>query len=385
MASINPLARELVLKIVFYGPGLGGKTTTLQHVHDMARPEHRGKMVSLATAVDRTLYFDFLPIRIPKTQGMNVRLQLFTVPGQVYYNSTRKLVLTGADGIVFVADSQEARHDANLESLENLVENLRDQKRELASIPHVFLFNKRDVEGVLPLDVLEGELNLFGAPSLATVATQGQGVFEGLAAITRSTLDAFKRGMPSEGSAEFPLIFADEGLAAALRGEQPSLSSRGVAIVSQNVLEQGSEPRWSEPPTRDFTDSLPPSPATTRRSVFPGGSSLSFSALWGDGERDAAREVERDIAAKNFLQALEGMDSLATRVLASAGALLRNSEAPRDLALLPLLMGVSGERFLAFRALLRDARAGVEVDERGVLAAYVFVLELKLARARLTL
>src|SRR6476661_5750288 len=124
MASLNPLTRELVFKIVFYGPGLGGKTTTLQYIHAASKPEHRGKMVSLATPVDRTLYFDFLPIRIPRVRGMGVRLQLFTVPGQVYYNATRKLVLTGADGLVFVSDSQARRVDANLETFENLQENL---------------------------------------------------------------------------------------------------------------------------------------------------------------------------------------------------------------------------------------------------------------------
>ena len=135
MASVNPLSRELVFKIVYYGPGLGGKTTTLEHIHATAKPEHRGKLVSLATPVDRTLYFDFLPVRLPPIRGMNVRLQLFTVPGQVYFNATRKLVLTGADGIVFVSDSQVARADANLESLENLRENLADQGRELARDP----------------------------------------------------------------------------------------------------------------------------------------------------------------------------------------------------------------------------------------------------------
>ena len=113
MPVVNPLAREVVFKVVYYGPGLGGKTTSLQHIHATVRPEHRGKMVSLATPVDRTLYFDFLPIRLPAVRHMNVRLQLFTVPGQVYYNATRKLVLTGADGLVMVFDSQFGRNDAN--------------------------------------------------------------------------------------------------------------------------------------------------------------------------------------------------------------------------------------------------------------------------------
>src|SRR5207244_11536862 len=129
MASLNPLTRELVFKIVFYGPGLGGNTTTLQFIHATTKPEHRGKMVSLATPTDRTLYFDFLPLRVPKIRGMSVRLQLFTVPGQVYYAATRKLVLSGADGIVFVADSQAGRIDINQESLDDLPSTLAPHNR----------------------------------------------------------------------------------------------------------------------------------------------------------------------------------------------------------------------------------------------------------------
>src|SRR5512138_2887295 len=154
MASVNPLSRELVFKIVYYGPGLGGKTTTLEHIHATAKPEHRGKLVSLATPVDRTLYFDFLPVRLPTVRGMHVRLQLFTVPGQVYFNATRKLVLTGADGVVFVADSQLVRADANLESLENLRENLVEQGRDLESVPIVLAYNKRDLPDVLGIEEL---------------------------------------------------------------------------------------------------------------------------------------------------------------------------------------------------------------------------------------
>src|SRR5579864_6765297 len=145
MASLNPLTRELVFKIVFYGPGLGGKTTTLQFIHATTKPEHRGKMVSLATPTDRTLYFDFLPIRVPRVRGMAVRLQLFTVPGQVYYAATRKLVLSGADGIVFVADSQAGRAEVNQESLDDLHANLAEHQRALEDVPHTFHWNKRDL------------------------------------------------------------------------------------------------------------------------------------------------------------------------------------------------------------------------------------------------
>jgi CheY-like chemotaxis protein/signal recognition particle receptor subunit beta len=183
MASVNPLSRELVFKIVYYGPGLGGKTTTLEHIHATAKPELRGKLVSLATPIDRTLYFDFLPIRLPPIRGMNVRLQLFTVPGQVYFNATRKLVLTGSDGIVFVSDSQAVRADANVESLENLRDNLVEQGRDLERIPLVFQYNKRDLPDVLPVEELEGLLNPRGIPFVEASAKTGEGVYEALEAI----------------------------------------------------------------------------------------------------------------------------------------------------------------------------------------------------------
>ena len=220
MASVNPLSRELVFKIVYYGPGLGGKTTTLEHIHTTAKPEHRGKLVSLATPVDRTLYFDFLPVRLPPIRGMNVRLQLFTVPGQVYFNATRKLVLTGSDGIVFVSDSQTARADANLESLDNLRDNLVDQGRNIADVPLVFQHNKRDLPDVLPIEELDRMLNRWGAPSLPASAKTGLGVYEALERITQSVLAAFESQMPESvrvAAAAANFEPTEEGLAAALR------------------------------------------------------------------------------------------------------------------------------------------------------------------------
>ena len=197
VASLNTAARELVLKIVYYGPGLGGKTTSLQALHQSAPPERRGKLVSLATPVDRTLYFDFLPLRLPPLRGLSVRLQLFTVPGQVYFNATRRLVLSGCDGVVFVADSQVDRMDANLESLENLCDNLAEHGRELATLPHVFSWNKRDLDELVPLDELEGALNRYGAPGFGTVATRGVGVDDTLEKITALVLAAYEAQIPA--------------------------------------------------------------------------------------------------------------------------------------------------------------------------------------------
>ena len=159
MSSVNLMAREVGAKIVFYGPGLSGKTTTLRKIYETVRPAHRGEMMSLATEGDRTLFFDFLPVKVEKVGDCTVRLALYTVPGQVFYNATRKLVLQGADGVVFVADSQPAAADSNRESLQNLEENLLEQGLRLDRFPLVIQYNKRDVPGVLPVERLRSLLN----------------------------------------------------------------------------------------------------------------------------------------------------------------------------------------------------------------------------------
>src|SRR5690606_7091880 len=190
---------------------LGGKTTTLQHLHATAKPEHRGRLVSLATPGDRTLYFDFLPILLPKVRGMSVRLQLYTVPGQVYYDATRKLVLKGADGLVFVADSQPSRMDANLESLQNLRDNLREHGLELSKVPHVFQYNKRDLDDVVAIDELERALNAHKAPALPTSAALGDGVYEALETIARLVLDSFEEKAPALEPSFVPRLDEDDG------------------------------------------------------------------------------------------------------------------------------------------------------------------------------
>src|ERR1035437_7615230 len=217
MAALNPLTRELVFKIVFYGPGLGGKTTTLQTIHARTKPEHRGKLVSLATPTDRTLYFDFLPLRLAKVRGLSVRLQLFTVPGQVYFTATRKLVLTGADGIVFVADSQAARQDADQESLDDLNAHLAEHGRSLSQTPHAFQWNKRDLEGPVAAEELDRRFNLFAAPATGTVATTGEGVFESLEKITSLVLEPYKAEMPRFGLPTSLVDAEDSGLEVAVR------------------------------------------------------------------------------------------------------------------------------------------------------------------------
>jgi signal recognition particle receptor subunit beta len=242
MASLNPLTRELLFKIVFYGPGLGGKTTTLQYIHGATKPENRGKLVSLATPTDRTLYFDFLPIRLQRIRNMGVRLQLFTVPGQVYYSATRKLVLTGADGVVFVADSQTARVEANQESLEDLNTNLADHGRALSQLPHMFHWNKRDLADIASEGELDRRFNLFSAPSVATKATTGEGIFEGLEQITRLVLEAYRAELPKGDSEPMVLEPDDAGIAEAIRSlaeRTDAARSKHVAVASELVAPVG--------------------------------------------------------------------------------------------------------------------------------------------------
>ena len=188
MSFINYAAREINVKIVFYGPGLCGKTTNLQYIFEKSAPQQKGKLISLATETDRTLFFDFLPLDLGAVRGFKTRFHLYTVPGQVFYDASRKLILKGVDGVVFVADSQEARMDANAESLRNLEDNLRENGFELKAIPYVLQFNKRDLPSAVLVDDMYRLLNFKGEPTFEAVATKGMGVFETLKAVAKQVL-----------------------------------------------------------------------------------------------------------------------------------------------------------------------------------------------------
>ena len=188
MVLFNAATKELTAKIVYYGPGLCGKTTNLQHIYDSLPQDGRGKMLSLATQTDRTLFFDFLPIELGTIRGMKTRIQLYTVPGQVFYDATRKLVLRGADAVVFVADSQAQALEGNKESFQNLIENLKEQGADLSTLPHVIQYNKRDIPGALPVAVLDREINLFGMPTFEACAMLGTGVRETLTGVAKLVL-----------------------------------------------------------------------------------------------------------------------------------------------------------------------------------------------------
>ena len=188
MVLFNAATKELTAKIVYYGPGLCGKTTNLQHIYDSLPQDGRGKMLSLATQTDRTLFFDFLPIELGTIRGMKTRIQLYTVPGQVFYDATRKLVLRGADALVFVADSQPQALDGNKESFQNLIDNLKEQGTDMATLPHVIQYNKRDIPGALPVSVLDQEINRFDAPTFEACAMNGMGVRETLTGVAKLVL-----------------------------------------------------------------------------------------------------------------------------------------------------------------------------------------------------
>jgi signal recognition particle receptor subunit beta len=194
MTFINYASREINCKIVYYGPGLCGKTTNLQHIFESTAPQARGKLISLATETDRTLFFDFMPLELGTVRGFKTRFHLYTVPGQVFYDASRRLILKGVDGVVFVADSQEERMDANVESLYNLEENLQSQGYDLMKLPYVLQLNKRDLPNIIPVEDLTVELRRKMEPVVEAVASSGAGVFDTLKAVAKQVLTELRKG-----------------------------------------------------------------------------------------------------------------------------------------------------------------------------------------------
>ncbi len=205
MAIFNYAAREMTAKIVYYGPGLSGKTTSIQYIHTKISPKNKGKLVSLATETDRTLFFDFFPVEFGQIGGFKVKFNFYTVPGQVFYNTTRKLVLKGADGVVFVADSQPGMMEQNLESLENLKENLKAHGVDWETAPFCIQYNKRDMPGALSVEEMRARLNPRGVPDFETSATTGMGIMEAMKTTCKLVLEDIqhkqKRGPERQGAA----------------------------------------------------------------------------------------------------------------------------------------------------------------------------------------
>jgi signal recognition particle receptor subunit beta len=188
MSMINYASREINCKIVYYGTGLGGKTTNLEYVYSKVNPDTKGKMISLATETERTLFFDFLPIDLGEVRGFKTRFHLYTVPGQVYYNASRRLILKGVDGIIFIADSQRTRAEANIEAMHNLYENLESYGYDLSEIPFAIQYNKRDMPDSMSMEELRAQLNPMGVPDFEGVAIDGTGVFETLKSVSKAVV-----------------------------------------------------------------------------------------------------------------------------------------------------------------------------------------------------
>src|SRR5512134_1411084 len=231
MVFLNYTTMQMTAKIVYYGPGLCGKTTNLHWIHERTAPSSRGEMVSLETEADRTLFFDLLPLDVGMIGGLKVRLQLYTVPGQVFYNATRRLVLKGVDGVVFVADSQAPAAEPNEESLANLKQNLEELGLDPHAVPTVFQYNKRDLRNILPIPELQKALNPGSAPFFEAAAIHGVGVFETLKEISRLSLDAIRARIAED-------------------------RRTGVAGVGTKP------PRKPSPPRREPAPAAPPPPTT---------------------------------------------------------------------------------------------------------------------------
>jgi signal recognition particle receptor subunit beta len=245
MVQFNLALREINCKIVYFGPGLSGKTTNLEIVHQKAPQDSRGELTSIATESDRTLFFDFMPLNLGKVSGMQTKFQLYTVPGQIYYNSTRKLVLRGADGVVFVADSTPGKMEENIESLDNLEECLRNQDRTLDDMPHVIQFNKRDIEGATSLEEMQQSLNRYGAMTFEAVAASGEGVIETFKGLSNLVLEKIKT-MPDKRSARSASGSSSDNEASPASAVRPSIAASrpGAPAVSN--------PPLAAPPARAF-------------------------------------------------------------------------------------------------------------------------------------
>jgi mutual gliding-motility protein MglA len=332
VSNLNVMARELGVKIVFYGPGLSGKTSTLRKIYESVRPSNRGEMMSLATEGDRTLFFDFLPVKIERVGDCVVRLAMYTVPGQVFYNATRKLVLQGSDGVVFVADSQPEAMDQNRESYRNLGENLEQIGIRLENFPHVIQYNKRDIAKALPVETLRDELNIHGVPDFETCATSGRGVMDVLKAITRLVIKDLKvkkvvpsrAASPNPRSTHFPSDEGPEGL--------------------QDQIQEHLEHAEPELPVSQPV-ALPPPPGT--------GVQGPAAALAPEPLLDYARAADAAFAQGDTNGCIRACQEAVRRALAFAGE--------GDLAQQAVFLGVSGPDLLRLQHL--STRSVVRLED----------------------
>ncbi len=349
MSTINVDAKEISIKVVYYGAGLCGKTTSLASVHRGIPKEKRAKMVSLATEEDRTLFFDFLPVVASKVGPYTVRLQLYTVPGQVFYNSTRKLVLQGADGVVFVADSQPQMRDANLESLGNLKENLAEWGAKLDKIPHILQLNKRDLPGVMSTEQMTKDLNPYGAPVFETVASTGEGVFDALRQVVKLVvMDISKAGFKDQHTLS----------RAAPPPPRPKLAEAVPAPVMRST-------------SKAFRVEVPGQSAERTVSGTPGATGdVSFAACWRQTEfRLEVRGIEQLIGVERYADAVVKCDQLVGLAATTAGYSGDNRP------IFVLIHGVSGEQYRRFRSCVTRALRTERVTKVDALFAVHFATQ----------
>lgn len=344
VSLINPLAQEISAKVVYYGPGLSGKTTSLKAVYAAVRPERRGELISLATEGDRTIFFDFLPLHVERVRGMAVRLQLYTVPGQVFYAATRKLVLNGADGVVFVADSQPSARQANIESFDSLRNNLSESGIDLELFPLVMQYNKRDLTDVMSVSQLTADLNWLGAPEFESSATQGNGVLGALKEIVRLVIRSLWAQHPKKRAAVV---------------EERSEREGGLIDRISRVAELAAFP--SEPPDPPVVEIV------NGTSEAPPEGRVSFAPLWRGRDEAVITSVEASIAA--------GEHPKAVRLAAVAIAdLLESLPGPRGegQAAKVSLLGLDGREYLRLCRVAAAPEAAV-TQEDALFALYVLV------------
>ena len=424
MAFVNFATREITAKIVYYGPGLGGKTTSLQCIHGSLPGENRGKMISLATEEDRTIYFDFLPLHLGKIQDFSVRVQLYTVPGQVRYNATRKLVLRGADGLVFVVDAQKHKKLANIESFHNLEENLREHGKDLRDLPHIIQINKVDLPNRMSTQELNLLLNKFNVPHFESCATKGAGVLESLKSITKLVFNDLgkkallqKRNKPTAAAAAaaYPEHSFNAPASVASPPPPPAANYYGEAEYSSDLPHDSVVHSFKE-------TYLPPEPVYEDRAAYSDSGStnmveapIEISDVNGEVEpvveleEPVAEEIpyenllddEASLSEKHFTYALlfedtESMKELIERLelcvvsgdvhegllaARTAFSLLTTELLPRDYsmeaneALIMLALNVKFKRYLRFKQMLDSTH----IDRHDLLFIHHFLLDLYLS------
>jgi signal recognition particle receptor subunit beta len=379
VSVINPVAREISAKVVFYGPGLSGKTTTLQRIYAAVKPDRRGEMISLATETDRTIFFDFLPLHAQSVRGLTVRFALYTVPGQVFYGATRKLVLNGADGVVFVADSQETCADRNVESFESLHQNLKELGADVERFPIVFQYNKRDLPTAMPVSVMSGMLNFIDAPEFPTNAVSGDGIVALLRAVTQAVMTSVAAQHPAPPTRPdtdrtlqkpVPAKAAPDGIAS-------SVFAATARMAAAPVVAKARPQPLSAPLDKDKGWTIVPGPATeppepARTAPAPAPSmpvpaGISFAPLWPAERAAAVQAVEKLIASGDFAGGVSG----AAQLLAQ---LLDDLPGPHgaDRTSKALLLGIDGREYLRVCRLAGGARDQVTARD-ALLALHLLV------------